>query len=127
MRILIDTHIFLWFILEDDRLTSELFDLLEADHDVFISVASLWEIAIKSSLNKLKLPEPFDPFIENQVKINDFEILEIGYEHLSVVSQLDFYHRDPFDRLLISQAMIEKMPLVSLDSQFKQYPIQVIT
>lgn len=126
MKILIDTHIFLWFILEDDRLNLKLFDLLEADHDVFISVASLWEIAIKSSINKLQLPESFHPFIQEQVKINDFEILEINYDHLNLVAKLDFYHRDPFDRLMISQAIVEKMTVVSLDSQFKQYPIQVI-
>ena len=112
--------------MEDDRLNSELFDLLEADHDVLISVASLWEIAIKASVNKLKLPEPFHPFIQTQVKINDFQILEIKYEHLDVVSQLEFFHRDPFDRLLIAQAMIENIPLVSQDSQFNQYPIQLI-
>lgn len=123
MKILIDTHIFLWFILEDDRLNFKLFDLLEADHDVFISVASLWEIAIKSSINKFQLPEPFHPFIQEQVKINDFEILEINYDHLNLVAKLDFYHRDPFDRLMISQAIVEEMPVVSLDSQFKQYPI----
>jgi PIN domain nuclease of toxin-antitoxin system len=123
VKILIDTHIFLWFILEDDRLNFKLFDLLEADHDVFISVASLWEIAIKSSINKFQLPEPFHPFIQEQVKINDFEILEINYDHLNLVAKLDFYHRDPFDRLMISQAIVEEMPVVSLDSQFKQYPI----
>ncbi|MFN9176711.1 MAG: type II toxin-antitoxin system VapC family toxin [Synechocystis sp.] len=123
MKILIDTHIFLWFILEDDRLNFKLFDLLEADHDVFISVASLWEIAIKSSINKFQFPEPFHPFIQEQVKINDFEILEINYDHLNLVAKLDFYHRDPFDRLMISQAIVEEMPVVSLDSQFKQYPI----
>jgi PIN domain nuclease of toxin-antitoxin system len=126
MKILVDTHIFLWFILEDDRLNSELFDLLEADHDVFISVASLWEIAIKVSVNKLKLPEPFYPFIQTQIGINDFQILGIRHEHLGVVSQLDFCHRDPFDRLIISQAIVETMPVVTLDSQFNQYPIQLI-
>lgn len=126
MKILVDTHIFLWFILEDDRLDSELFDLLEADHDVFISVASLWEIAIKFSVNKLKLPEPFYPFIQTQIEINDFQALGIRHEHFGVVSQLDFCHQDPFDRLIISQAIIETMPVVTLDSQFKQYPIQLI-
>lgn len=123
MKLLIDTHIFLWFILDDPRLTPELFDLLEADHDVFVSIASLWEIAIKNSLNKLRLPGEFNPFIEEQVQINDFKILDINYKHLDLITRLEFHHRDPFDRLLIAQSITETMPIVSLDAQFKYYPV----
>jgi len=87
----------------------------------FISVASLWEIAIKFSIGKLSLSAPFDQLIPQQLSLNGFELLPIEIAHLATVAALPFHHRDPFDRLLIAQAMTEKIPVVSSDSAFDAY------
>jgi len=88
-------------------------------------MASLWEIAIKLSLGKIKLKIPFEKFIE-LVEDNGFKILSITFEHTLNVSQLEFYHRDPFDRLIISQGIVEDIPIISADSKFDNYNVNRI-
>src|SRR5437762_448715 len=117
MRLLLDTHTFLWFIDDHPRLSSNAKSLLESDNDLLLSTASLWEIAIKFSLGKLALPQPFEPFVRQQLSSNAIDILEIDTAHLGIVSTLPFHHRDPFDRLLVAQAMAEQLPIVSTDMQ----------
>ena len=124
MRLLLDTHTFLWFIDDNPRLSSEAKSLLESDNDLLLSTASLWEIAIKFSLGKLGLPEPFEPFVRYQLSVNAIDVLQIDTAHLSVVATLPFHHRDPFDRLLVAQAMVEELPIVSTDVQFDAYSIE---
>ena len=124
MRFLIDTHTFLWFVNDSSQLSNYAHSLLESEADVWISLASLWETAIKVSINKLTLPEPFDSFITNQLKINEIEILYPAISHLNTLSQLPFHHRDPFDRLIIAQAMVETVPIISTDSFFDLYEVQ---
>jgi PIN domain nuclease of toxin-antitoxin system len=124
MKLLLDTHTFLWFIEDNLSLSIKAKNLLESDRDLFISIASLWEISIKISLGKLTLTEPLKVFIVDQLKKNDIEILPIEIEHLVLVSALPFHHRDPFDRLLIAQSVIEEMPIVSIDSQFDLYSVK---
>lgn len=126
MKILIDTHIFLWFINDDPQFSPELKALLESDIDIILSIASLWEIAIKVSLNKLKLPGSIDGFLAEQIHINQIELLPITISHLAIVSKLPLHHRDPFDRLIIAQSIAEAFPLVSVDSIFAQYPIHLL-
>jgi PIN domain nuclease of toxin-antitoxin system len=126
MKLLLDTHTFLWFINDDPRLSAKAKALLESEADVLLSIASLWEIAIKTSLGKLSLPDAYDQFIPQQVTLNDFELLPIDISHLSMVSTLPFHHRDPFDRLLVEQSMVEKVPIVSADSIFKRYAVAQI-
>lgn len=123
MKILLDTHTFLWFINDSPELSGSAADLLESDVDLLLSTASLWEIAIKVSLNKLTLPDSYEQFIPQQITLNNIEILTITFEHLTIVSRLPFHHRDPFDRLLIAQSMSENLQIVSTDTQFDRYGI----
>ena len=124
MNLLIDTHVFLWFIMGSPHLTAEARALIEDEKNrKFISIASLWEIAIKSSIGKLTLSSPFDKLIPQQLSLNGFELLPIEIAHLAAVATLPFHHRDPFDRLLIAQSMVEKMPIVSIDSAFEAYNV----
>ena len=124
MRLLLDTHTFLWFLLDDPQLSPTARDfIINPANDIEVSPATYWEIAIKISLGKYELPEPYDIFIEREITANDFHILPIGPKHTAVLTTLPFYHRDPFDRLLIAQAMVEDIPILSIDSAFDAYPI----
>src|SRR5205085_8465445 len=120
---LLDTHPFLSFIYDDPRLSPRAKALLESDADLLLSVGSLWEISIKVSVGKLTLAQPFDIFVPQQLADNDIEMLPISLAHLGVLSTLPFHHRDLFDRLLIAQAMIEQVPIVSADIAFDGYSV----
>jgi PIN domain nuclease of toxin-antitoxin system len=124
MRLLLDTHTFLWFIDDNPRLSSNAKSLLESDNDLLLSIASLWETAIKLSIGKLSLPQPFEPFVREQLRINAIDIQQIETAHLNLVSTLAFHHRDPFDRLLVAQALVEEIPIVSADTEFDGYSIK---
>jgi PIN domain nuclease of toxin-antitoxin system len=123
MKLLLDTHTFLWFINDSSRLSARAKALLESDADLFLSIASLWEMAIKTAIGKLALPQPYDIFIPQQLAHNEIEILPISISQLSVVSSLPQHHRDPFDRMLIAQATLEHLPIVSADIHFDAYSI----
>jgi PIN domain nuclease of toxin-antitoxin system len=124
MRLLQDTHAFLWFVLNDPQLSATALRLIsDPGNDVLISPASYWEIAIKVSLRKLDLHPPYDDFMQRGILGNDFEILPIEPRHTSVLTTLPLHHRDPFDRLLVAQAMSEGIPRVSADAVLDQYPI----
>ena len=88
-----------------------------------LSVASLWEIAIKTSLGKLILSAPFDKLIPAQLRLNGIDLLNIKVDHLSMLTTLPFHHRDPFDRLIVAQAIVEKLPVISLDGAFDAYGV----
>ncbi len=125
MRLLIDTHAFLWFILDDPRLSVNADALIsDPDNDVEISPASYWELAIKISIGKYSLPEPYDVFMDREIAANDFHILHIEPRHTAIVSELPFHHKDPFDRLLIAQAQVEDIPIVSGDSVLDDYGVR---
>lgn len=98
--------------------------LLESEADLLLSIASIWEMAIKISIGKLSLPSPFDEFISDQLSRNSIELLPIQLAHLGLVSALPFHHRDPFDRLLIAQAITERYPIVSIDDKFDAYSVR---
>ncbi|MEB3293320.1 MAG: type II toxin-antitoxin system VapC family toxin [Synechococcales bacterium] len=123
MKLLIDTHTFLWFIHDDPKLSDHAVSLLESDADLLLSTASLWEIAIKVNLQKLTLPAPYEFFIPRQIQVNRIEILPIQISHLAVAVKLPLHHRDPFDRLLISQAIAEQMSIISIDQTFDRYAV----
>ncbi len=124
MRVLLDTHAFLWFITDDPKLSAKgRATIADPDHEILISPASYWEIAIKVRLGKYPLSVPFETFISQGIDANDFEILPIEPKHAAALTTLPFHHRDPFDRLLIAQALVEQMPLLSADSAFDAYPI----
>jgi PIN domain nuclease of toxin-antitoxin system len=124
MRLLLDTHTFLWFIDDNPRLSARAKALLESDADLLLSVVSLWEISIKVSIGKLALVQPYNIFMPQQLTANAIEVLPISLAHLGVVATLPFHHRDPFDRLLAAQAMIEQLPIVSIDSAFDAYSVK---
>jgi PIN domain nuclease of toxin-antitoxin system len=125
VNILLDTHVFLWFIAENPRLSEPARVLIEAeDSQPFLSMASLWEIAIKISLGKLHLERSYEAFIPQQLALNGIGILNFSLEHIAAIASLPFHHRDPFDRLIAVQSKIEKMTLVSADSSFDLYEIE---
>lgn len=124
MKLLLDTHTFLWFIDDSPQLSQKGKTLLEADNELLLSIASLWEIAIKLRLGKLTVAMPTEVLMTQQLTQNDIELLPITVAPLIVVSTLPLHHRDPFDRLLIAQAMVEQMPIVSADPAFDAYPVQ---
>jgi PIN domain nuclease of toxin-antitoxin system len=126
MRLLLDTHALLWFIGNDAQLSAVAHDSIEnAAHEKFVSAASLWEIALKLSLGKLKLPRPFGDVFPSQLEVNGFELLPISCAQLSQLAALPFHHRDPFDRLLIAQALADGMTIVTRDTAFSHYPVKI--
>lgn len=127
MKYLLDTHAFLWWIAEDNRLSEKARQAIQdPDNEVFLSVASAWEIAIKTNLKKLSLPKPPLKFIPQQVEQNNFSVLPIQLKHALGVAALAKHHEDPFDRLLISQSLAEKMPLISSDKMMRKYRVKLI-
>lgn len=127
MRILLDTHAFLWFISDETEMSTRALRIIEdPSADVLVSVVSLWEIAIKISIGKLDLEKPFGELIPNEMVKNRFQLWPIDLASLSAVSTLPLHHRDPFDRLLIAQAIVDDIPIVTRDSAFSDYPVQII-
>jgi PIN domain nuclease of toxin-antitoxin system len=125
MRLLLDTHAFIWFVTSDPRLSSRADRAIrQRGNELLLSVASVWEGAIKHNLGRLSLTEPFDTFVPEQMHANDIALLQIELRHTFEVARLPRHHRDPFDRLLIAQALTESVPVVSADSAFDAYPVR---
>lgn len=124
MRLLLDTQAFLWFLLDDERLSSHARTAIGQTEILYLSPASHWEIAIKIALGKYALPEPYTQFMERELAANNITILPIEIGHTAHLTALPFHHRDPFDRLIISQALAEKLPVVSSDTQLDAYGIE---
>ncbi len=126
MNLLLDTHVFLWFVAGDQRLSANARQALEAaDAELFLSAASIWEMAIKSSLGRLTLPLPLDEYIAEKL-IQGVRVLPVDWTHAAAVEKMPFHHRDPFDRLLIAQATAENLPLVSADPELRAYKVKLI-
>jgi PIN domain nuclease of toxin-antitoxin system len=124
MKLLLDTHTFLWFVLGDSRCSTNARSLIEDEaNEKWLSPASHWEIAIKIGLGKYSLPIPFDEFIERAVDDNGFLMLSIEPKDTALLTTMPHHHRDPFDRLLIAQAIVEHLTIVSADRAFDAYPI----
>ncbi|MFM7904367.1 MAG: type II toxin-antitoxin system VapC family toxin [Microcystis sp.] len=122
MKILMDTHAFLWFIEGDTNLSDAARSLIENNqYQKRLSIASLWEMSIKASLNRLELKTTFPNLIQNYVYNNGFDILSINAEHLEQLKRLPFHHKDPFDRLIIAQSLTENIPIITKDELFKRY------
>jgi len=125
MNLLLDTHAFLWFIANDPRLSSQAQSVIQAPANRrLLSVASLWEMAIKVSLGKLTLAQPFYQFIPQQLQLNQIELLAIELPHLVAVAAMPFHHRDPFDRLIAAQCQVEGLPIVRADPSFGAYSVR---
>jgi len=126
VNLLLDTHVFLWFVAGDQRLSANARRAMEAaDAELFLSAASIWEMAIKSSLGRLTLPLPLDEYIAEKLT-QGFRVLPVDWAHTAAVEKMPFHHRDPFDRLLIAQATAEDLPLVSADPELRAYKVKLI-
>jgi len=126
-RLLLDTHVFLWWVDDASELTRAARKAIaDVNNECFMSLVSCWEIAIKSSLGKLRLASNVEHFVTEQMKANGFALLNIELHHAAKVEKLPFHHRDPFDRLLIAQALSEKLTIISADSTFRDYGVKVL-
>jgi PIN domain nuclease of toxin-antitoxin system len=125
LRLLLDTHTLLWFALGDAQISPAALALInDAGNDKLVSPASYWEIAIKVSIGKLTLNQPYEDFIDRGVRQNGFDILPIEPRHTGRVAVLPFHHKDPFDRLLIAQALTEGIAVVGVDPLFDRYGVK---
>ncbi len=123
MNLLLDTHVLLWWLDDNPTLSKAARSAIsEATNIVFISAAVIWEIRIKQSLGKLKIPKNFREVLEGQ----PFENLDIAVEHAHKIALLENYHRDPFDRILIAQAIVERFTLITRDENIMKYKVPVI-
>ncbi|MDZ4673065.1 MAG: type II toxin-antitoxin system VapC family toxin [Gemmatimonadota bacterium] len=127
MRVLLDTQVWLWMLAAPDRLSTESRSLLTAEeNELLFSAASAWEIAIKYGLGKLQLPESPAKYIPRMMVHTSVTPLPIHHRHALHVAALPEHHRDPFDRLLVAQAQLESVPIISADRQFRQYDVEVL-
>ncbi len=122
MNLLLDTHILLWHLMDNPKLSREISLTIEnPQHKKFISIASLWEIAIKRSLGKLEILQPIETLTPAEITI-----LPLTISHISYLEKLPFHHRDPFDRIIIAQAIVEKLSVITNDDYFDYYEIDLI-
>lgn len=127
MRILFDTHCWLWWLADDPRLEREARELITDRRNLlYLSAASSLEIAIKLSLGKLRLPEPPADYVPGRLAAEGMTALPIHHAHALHVATLPHHHRDPFDRLLIAQAQIERLPILTADEQLKAYDVEIL-
>lgn len=127
MTCLLDTHCFLWFIRNDLRLSRRADGILrDGRNHVLLSVASVWEMVMKAETGRLPLPRPLGDFLQDQVLHNAISVLPIRLEHALRLEGLPMHHRDPFDRMLVAQAMEEDVPILSADPVLRAYPAEII-
>lgn len=126
MRLLLDTHILIWFLEGNLSLSTSRQQIInDSTNKVFVSIASLWEMAIKVSVGKLNLSKPLADVVK-QLAVENIEILSISPSHTIEVSALPFHHRDPFDRIIIAQSKIENLPVMTDDAEFSAYGIKLL-
>jgi len=126
MNLLLDTHTLIWFLNGDEKLPDNVRDAIEnPNNSKIVSIASIWEISIKISLDKFRFPNGFKRFLE-MIDENGFELLPVTFEHAIIVSTLEFIHRDPFDRLLIAQCKNDNLTIATKDENIKKYNIQTL-
>lgn len=127
MRALLDTHAFLWWITDNPQLSSRVREIIsDGNNELFLSAASGWEIAIKAQLDRLQLPDNLEHFISEQLTINAIYGLPVQMSHALHVSVLPNHHQDPFDRILVAQAQLENLAILTADPRIARYPVKVI-
>jgi PIN domain nuclease of toxin-antitoxin system len=127
VRILLDTHPFLWSLTSPERLSARAARAIRDEaNEVLVSAATAWEIAVKFRLGRLRLPDDPQRFVPDQIAANSFTPIAVMVRHALKVSDLPDIHRDPFDRLLVAQASVEDVALVTADAQIRRYPIDTI-
>ena len=125
MRVLLDTHTFIWAITDERRLSPRARSLI-ASSELWWSVVSLWEAIQKAQVGKLSLPLPAGPMLTGELSSNHVRLLPVSLSHVLRVEELPLHHRDPFDRLLIAQSIEEGWPIITADPWFAHYPVDVI-
>jgi PIN domain nuclease of toxin-antitoxin system len=123
VRLLLDTHVVLWWLTDDPTLDDEIKDRLDRESDVYLSPATIWEVAIKQSIGKLI--EPVD--LPERIRDSGFRELPITFEHGIAAGRLPLIHRDPFDRMLVAQARLEDLTLVTRDADIQKYDVRLLT
>ena len=127
MKLLLDTHIFIWWADQPEKLSPVSLSALQDEaNELLLSVASVWEMQIKMQLGKLKVSLPFKELLKNQQEANDLTVLPIALTHVLTLDGLPFHHKDPFDRLLIAQSISEGLTVVTADSQFSAYSVKLL-
>lgn len=127
MNVLLDTHAFLWWVIDDSQLSNTARAIIvEPTNTIYLSVVSAWEIIIKERTGKLSLPEPPETYIPSRLTSNRFVTLTVEMQHVLQIASLPDHHRDPFDRLLIAQSQSENLPLLTVDHLIRQYSVKVI-
>jgi PIN domain nuclease of toxin-antitoxin system len=125
VKFIADTSSFLWFITDSERLSPKAKQILESSESArFLSLASVWEISIKASIGKLTFTIPIEEFLPQQLLLNQFSLLPISLAHTLRVTKLPFHHRDPFDRLIVAQSLIEGIPILSSDVALDAYGVE---
>ena len=126
MNLLLDTHAFLWFAAGDSRLSRPARAAMEAeDAALYVSTASVWEMAIKARLGRLTLPAPVDRYVAEKIA-EGYRMMPVTWAQAAAVEQLPFHHRDPFDRLLVAQALAERYQIVTRDRVFRRYGVDIV-
>jgi PIN domain nuclease of toxin-antitoxin system len=126
MKLLLDTHIFLWYITGDQRLSQDVRAAIESAEAAYFSVVSLWEATIKFQIGKLPLPAPPNPWLSVQRERHGIETLPLDETSVSRLGDLEMLHRDPFDRILVCQALEHELLIVTVDSIFSKYPAKLL-
>lgn len=127
MRALLDTHTFLWWITDSSKLSKKVYNIIKnKKNELYISAVSGWEIAIKARLGRLRIAGKLELFLSEQFSINAFQILPITISHSLHVYSLPNIHRDPFDHMLIAQAQLEDLTILTIDSDIAKYKVRVI-
>ena len=127
MKILVDTHVFLWAITEDGRMSKKHRAMwLDGENELWLSVASIWEMLIKAGIGKLPLPTPAASYIFKQMEKNRVNALPVRPQHFAELEKLPPLHRDPFDRLIMAQARVEKMPVMTVDTRLREYGAKIV-
>ena len=127
MKYLLDTHAFLWFVTDDDKLSSKARSIIKnSNNEVYFSAASAWEMSIKVRLGRLTIEEALEPFISRQLAENNFSTLSITIFHSIYTSKLPEIHKDPFDRMIVAQSKVENLSLISNDKNIKKYKVPVV-
>ena len=126
MKALLDAHTFLWAIAGDDRLSRRAAEVFAGPSDLWLSVASIWEILIKVQIGKIPLPIPTGPYIVKKLVENRIETLAVSRDHVLRVETLPMHHNDPFDRILIAQSLEEDIPVITADRIFSRYSVELI-
>lgn len=127
MKALLDTHVFLWWNINAPQLSAHAREFIrDGRHEIFLSAASSWEIAIKYAKGRLTLPEPPDTYVAKRMALHRFRPLPAQLSHTLQVYKLPDIHQDPFDRLLIAQSQMENLPILSVDKHIRQYDVTII-